>query len=218
MRGYVLSYRNDFSHRVLPSEWGKFAGVPSGDSGSEWAPSHVLAGGGVVRLSTYRDPKFGGRWVSGGMCQCGQGQGRLYGAFFVRSRVSGPGPDEAELLWPVAPAWPPEVDLNESAFATNSTSWTVHYGNGNAFAQGTHSFNLERWHTWGVIWTARSLTFSMDGRLWGRTTNYAEIPHQPMTLDIDQQTRCNVPASWAACPHHRATLEIDWVAEYRAAG
>ncbi len=216
MRGYVLSYRNDFSHRGLPSEWGKFNGVPSGDSGSEWAPSHVLTGGGVVRLTTYRDPRFGGRWVSGGMCECKHGF--LYGAMFVRSRVSGPGPDEAELLWPVAPVWPPEVDLNESAFATNSSSWTVHYGKGNAFVQGSHSFDLERWHTWGVIWTPRSLTFSMDGRLWGRITNHGEIPHQPMTLDIDQQTRCNVPASWAACPKHRATLEIDWVAEYRPGG
>ena len=216
MRGYVLSYRNDFTSASLPSDWGKFAGVPSGDAGSQWAPSHVQTGGGIARLLTYRDPKFGGSWVSGGMCQCNKG--RLYGAFFVRSRVTGPGPDEAELLWPVAPVWPPEVDLNESAYATNSSSWTVHYGSGNAFQQGTHSFNLERWHTFGVIWTQRSLTFSMDGRLWGRITNYAEVPHQAMTLDIDQQTRCNVPASWAACPKHPATLQVDWVAEYRPAG
>lgn len=216
LRGYVMSYRNDFTSRRLSSEWGKFNGVPSGDAGSEWAPSHVLTGGGVVRLATYRDPRFGGNWVSGGMCQCKKGF--LYGAVFVRSRVTGPGPDEAELLWPVAPMWPPEVDMNESAYATDSTSWTVHYGSGNAFQQGTHTFNLERWHTWGVIWTRRSLTFTMDGRQWGRITNYGEISHQAMTLDIDQQTRCNVPASWAACPKHEATLQVDWVAEYRPVG
>ena len=216
MRGYVMSYRQDFGAKTLPAEWGKFNGVPSGDAGSQWAPSHVQIGGGIIRLQTYRDPKFGNNWVSGGMCQCRKG--RLYGAFFVRSRVTGPGPDEADLLWPVAPVWPPEVDFNESAYATNSTSWTVHYGSGNAFTQGTHGFNLMRWHTWGVIWTPRSLTFTMDGRSWGRITNYGEIPHQPMTLDIDQQTRCNVPASWAACPTHPATLQIDWVAEYAPIG
>jgi hypothetical protein len=216
LRGYVLSYRSEFRSKLLPSGWGKFNGVPSGDAGSEWAPSHVQTGGAMARLLTYRDPKFHGNWVSGGMCQCEQGH--LYGAFFVRSRVTGPGPDEAELLWPVAHVWPPEVDLNESAYATNSTSWTVHFGTGNAFVQGTHSFNLERWHTWGVIWTPRALTFTMDGREWGRVTKYGEIPHQPMTLDIDQQTRCNVPASWAACPKHEATLQVNWVAEYRPAG
>ena len=216
LRGYVLSYRSNFRSPVLPSEWGKFAGIPSGDAGSEWAPSHVLTGGGVIRLTTYRDPNFGGHWVSGGMCLCKKGM--LYGAIFVRSRVTGPGPDEAELLWPVAPVWPPEVDLSESAYSTHSTSWTVHYGSGNAFEQGTHHFNLERWHTWGVIWTRKSLTFTMDGRQWGRITNYGEIPHQPMTLDIDQQTRCNVPASWSACPKHQATLQVNWVAEYRPAG
>jgi hypothetical protein len=216
MRGYVLSYRSEFRSRSLPSGWGKFAGVPSGDAGSEWAPSHVRTGGAMARLLTYRDPKFHSNWVSGGMCQCQQGH--LYGAFFVRSRVTGPGPDEALLLWPTAPVWPPEVDLNESAYSTHSSSWTVHYGHGNAFEQGTHNFNLERWHTWGVIWTSRSLTFTMDGREWGRVTNYSEIPHQPMTLDIDQQTRCNVPASWAACPRHEATLQVNWVEEYRPAG
>lgn len=196
----------------MPKNWGKFAGQPAGNKTSYWAPSHVVVGGGMVRLLTYRDPRFKGKWVSGGICDC-----KLkakYGAFFVRSRVTGPGPDEDELLWPVANVWPPEVDFNESAYSAHSTSWTVHFGTGSAFVQKSHTFNLERWHTWGVIWTASSLTFTIDGVPWGVITNRAEVPQQPMTLDIDQEARCVPGLSWAACPTHRASLQINWVAEF----
>jgi hypothetical protein len=213
MRGYTRSYVEDFNGRTLPHGWGRFAGQPSGNDTSYWATSHVLIGGGMVRLVTYRDPRYGGKWVSGGICQCADGT--KYGVFLIRSRVTGPGPDEDELLWPVANVWPPEVDFNETAFSTRSTSWTVHYGKGSAFVQGTHTFNLERWHTWGVIWTPTSLTFTLDGVAWGVITKRSEVPQQPMTLDIDQEARCVSGLSWAACPVRRVSLQIDWVAEYR---
>jgi hypothetical protein len=216
LAGYRMSYVQDFNGRSLPTGWGKFEGQPSGTGSSYWAESHVLVGGGIVRLVTYRDPRFGGRWVSGGICQCKSGSqnvGTKYGVFLVRSRVTGPGPDEDELLWPVANVWPPEVDFNESAFSAHSTSWTVHYGSSTKFVQGTHSFNLKRWHTWGVIWTPTTLIFTIDGVAWGVITNRGEIPHQAMTLDIDQEARC-IPVSWSACPVHKVALQIDWVAEF----
>jgi hypothetical protein len=215
--GYTRSYIQDFNGKSLPKGWGKFAGQPSGTATSYWAPSHVLVGGGMVRLVTYRDPRHDGKWTSGGICQCEPGKknlGMKYGAFLVRSRVTGPGPDEDELLWPVANVWPPEVDFNESAFSTHSTSWTVHYGSRASFVQGTHTFDLERWHTWGVIWTPTSLTFTIDGVAWGVITNRKQIPHQPMTLDIDQEARCIPGLSWAACPVRRVSLQIDWIAEF----
>jgi beta-glucanase (GH16 family) len=168
----------------------------------------------MVRLVAYRDPAFHNAWVTGGMCQCSPGSGHTYGAYFVRSRVTGPGPDENELLWPVAPVWPPEVDLNEMGGPATSTSWTVHYGTGYAQIQGTRSFNMLRWHTWGVIWTPRSLTFTIDGHPWGRITNVGQIPHQAMTLDIQQETYCG-HAVVNACPTHPVALQVDWVAEYR---
>lgn len=210
--GYTQSYVEDFTGRALPTGWGRFAGPSSGNPSSYWAPSHVLLGGGMVRLVTYRDPRHHNRWVSGGICRCGTSD--KYGAFFIRSRVTGPGPDEDELLWPVANVWPPEVDFNESAFSTHSTSWTVHYGTGSSFVQGTRTFNLTRWHTWGVIWTPTSLVFTIDGSIWGAITKTSEVPQQPMTLDIDQEARCVPGLSWAACPVRKVALQLDWVAEF----
>jgi hypothetical protein len=210
--GYVLTYQQDFTGAALPSGWGKFNGVPSGDPGSMFAPNHVLLGGGMVRLVAFKDRANGGDWATGGMCQCAVG--RVYGAYFVRSRVTGPGPNENELLWPVAHVWPPEVDFNEMGLPTTATSATVHYGTGCCFWQNTHSFLMTRWHTWGVVWTATALIFTIDGRAWSVLRTPGMIPHRAMTLDIQQQTWCN-STKVSACPTHQTALQIDWVAEYR---
>jgi Glycosyl hydrolases family 16 len=205
--GYQRVYMTDFPGRALPKGWGPFAGVPMGDNQSRWLPSHVVVAGGVVRLLTSKDA--GGGWITGGIGQFGVG--RAYGAYFVRSRVTGPGPDQNEMLWPVAPVWPPEVDFNEMGYSTTSTSWTVHYGHGDTFVQTTRNFDMERWHTWGLIWTPTSMTFTIDGHPWGILTKWAEIPHQKMTLDVQQQVWCHPDL---ACPTHSSSIEVDWVAEF----
>lgn len=210
MPGYARTYVTEFTGTALPRAWEKFQGEPQGAAGDDWLPSHVIVGGHLVRLLTYRE---GHRWVSGGMCLCALPH-QTYGAYFVRSRITGPGPDENELLWPVAHVWPPEVDFNESEYSTNRTSWTVHYGTGSAFIQGTQTINLTRWHTFGVIWTPTELTFTVDGVVWGHTTAPAVIPHQPMTLDIDQEARCIPGYKWNACPTGEATMQINWVAVF----
>ena len=129
--GYRRTYTVDFGGRTLPTGWGTFNGIPQGDNQSRWLPSHVVVSGGLVRLIASKDAS--GQWVTGGISQ--YSVHRAYGAYFVRSRVTGPGPDQNEMLWPVAPVWPPEVDFNEMGNSTTSTSWTVHYGHGSAFVQ-----------------------------------------------------------------------------------
>jgi beta-glucanase (GH16 family) len=213
--GYSLVYTQDFSKARFPSEWGKFDGPAGGNPGSMFVPSHVRTAGGVARIVAQRDKVNGGNWATGGMCLCSHPQ--LYGAFFVRSRVTGPGPNVSELLWPVAHVWPPEVDFNEMGFPTNSTSWTVHYGHGYTFVQQTRSWNMLRWHTWGVIWTPRRLTFTIDGHSWGTLTRLTQIPHQRMTLDIQSETWCQGGAGAGACPLRPSALQVDWVAIYKPA-
>jgi beta-glucanase (GH16 family) len=166
---------------------------------------------GVLTLTAARDRRLGGRWGTGGVCQCGHP--RTYGAFFVHSRVTGAGPDEIDLLWPVAHVWPPEIDFNESVSHASSTTWTVHFGVRDHVVYGAKRIDLEQWHTWGVIWTRRSVRLVVDGRTWGMVTARHAVPAQPMTLDISQQTFCGLTA---ACPTHTVRMEVDWVAEYTA--
>jgi len=211
--GYVRTYVSDFAGTTLPAGWDPFTGVPGGDPTGQFAASHVTVGSGMLQLSSWRDPAFGGRWVTGGLCHCGHPQ--TYGAYFVRSRITGAGPNESDLLWPLNNQWPPEVDFNETGAVAISTSWTVHFGGDNSIVQQTLHLDMTKWHTWGVIWTPTTLTFTIDGVSWGALRLPAAIPHLAMTLDLQQRTSCSTPD--ACGPGMRQSMLVDWVTEYAPA-
>ena len=209
LAGYRQSYVTDFPGTSVPSGWYPFTGTPGGDPGGQFAASHVVVGGGLMSVNTWKDPAFGNEWVTGGICNCGNPQ--TYGAYFVRSRVTGAGPTAVQLLWPLDNSWPPEIDFNETAGDVISTSATVHWGATNHIDQRKLSIDMTAWHTWGVIWTPTAITYTVDGRVWGTVTTASEIPNVAMTLDLQQQTWC---ASGWACPTAPQTMQIDWVAQY----
>jgi beta-glucanase (GH16 family) len=208
--GYELTYTNDFTGTTLPSGWDAFNGTPSGDPGAQWSSSQVVVSNGMLQLNTSQDPADNDEWVSGGLCQCGDPQ--TYGAFFVRSKMTGIGPTQVELLWPVA-GWPPEVDFDETYGGDTMSMATLHYTSANLEVQNTINIDVTQWHTWGVIWSADSIIFTVDGNEWATINSPSEIPDQAMTLDIQQQTFCE--AGWA-CPTTPESTDVDWAAEYSA--
>ena len=208
LSGFTQSYVSDFSGSSLPSGWGVFTGNPGGDPGAQWASSHVTVGGGTLNLNTWKDPAYNNEWVTGGLCQCGVSH--TYGAYFVRSRVTGPGPSQVELLWP-SHGWPPEIDFNETDGTVGKTSATLHFGSSNGQDQRRRNMDMTQWHTWGVIWTPTAVTYTVDGQVWGSVHVASEISDVPMTLDLTQQTWCS---SFWACPSAPQTMQVDWVAEY----
>lgn len=163
----------------------------------------------VLELNTWKDPAFDSEWVAGGCCRCGLAQ--TYGANFVRSRQTGSGPNDAELLWPKAPVWPPEIDFNENGGQTNGTSATVHFGSTNYVDQRVVSIDITKWHTWGATCGPSSIMFTVDGHAWGYVTVPSKIPNQPMTLDIEQRIRCETGSQCRATP---VSMDVDWVSEY----
>ena len=212
VRGYHLAYCNDFRGSQLPAGWSKFDGVPGGDPGGMFLPSHVLIAGGLLRLNTSRDASAGNNWATGGTCQCSVA--RTYGAYFVRSRVTSGGDDNVELLWPAGAVWPPEIDFNETSSSPAKTGWYVHYTAKNHRIAKALRINLTKWHTWGVIWTPTTLTFTVDGKEWGVVKNSAAVPHRAMTLDIQQQTLCGIAPG---CPTKPLSMLVDWVVEFAPA-
>ena len=208
MSGYALSYSNDFTGTTLPAGWEDFAGTPSGDPGSLWASSQVTISGGMVQLTTSPDSASTNGWVSGGVGQIGNPL--TYGAFFVRSRMTGIGPTQVELLWPVA-GWPPEIDFDETYGGDTSEEATLHYTSTNLEIHNELTIDMTQWHTWGVVWTPDSIIYTVDGNEWDSVTTPADIPDQPMNLDIQQQTWCE---SGFACPTASASTDGDWVTEY----
>lgn len=207
--GFTQSYVNDFTGTSLPTGWDVYTGSPGSDPGAQWGKAHVVVDNGLLSLNAWLDPAYNNSWVTGGLCQCGVQQ--TYGAYFVRSKVTGAGPTGVELLWPATNVWPPEIDFNETNGMTAGTSATVHFGASNHQDQRRVGIDMTQWHTWGVIWSPASIIYTVDGRVWGTISNASEIPNQAMTLDLQQQTWCS--SGWA-CPSTPQSMQIDWVAEY----
>jgi outer membrane protein OmpA-like peptidoglycan-associated protein len=206
--GYTQTYVNDFTGTTLPPGWDVFTGTASGDTGSQFGAAHVTVSNGLLSLNTWQDPSYGNQWVTGGLCQCGAPL--TYGASFVRSRVTGPGPTIVELLWPLA-GWPPEIDFTETDGTTMGTAATVIWAQNGGQDQIHLNVDMTQWHTWGVIWTPTSLLYTVDGKVWGQFNIAADIPHQSMTLNLQQQTWCTYNY---ACPTLPQSAQIDWVAEF----
>ncbi len=207
--GYRQSYVTDFPGTSVPRGWNVYTGVPGGAPGAHFGISHVAVTNGQLELLTFRNPHWFNRWMTGGLCQCGVA--RVYGAYFVRSRVSGPGPNEVELLWPLTNKWPPEIDFNETGGTVAATSSSVHFGAQNTIVRRGVVVDMTQWHTWGVIWTPTSITYTVDGRVWGVFNVARDIPKVRMTLDLEQVTKCPVGR---LCPTSPQSMYVDWVAEY----
>jgi Glycosyl hydrolases family 16 len=210
--GFVQSYVNNFAGSSLPPGWFAFSGIPGGDPTGQFDPQHVVVNNGLLELNAWRDPKYKNMWVTGGLCLCGHPQ--TYGAFFARSRQTGSGPNEVQLLWPKDNSWPPEIDFTETGGASFETSATVHWTIANHLIQTVLRVDLSQWHTWGVIWTPQSIQFTLDGRVWASDTNIESIPNQPMTMDFEQRTVCD---PLTQCPKRPTSLLINWVAMYSLA-
>jgi hypothetical protein len=214
LSGYTQGQVVDFSGlSSLPAGWDAYSGAPSGDPGGQFGSAHSVVGDGMLSLNTWQDPAYGGEWVTGGVCDCGFAP--TYGAFFVRSRVTGAGPTNVELLWPQSNDWPPEVDFNETDGAATATTATIHWGADNSqYHSSLNDIDMSQWHTWGVIWTPTTITYTVDGQVWASvSSSEAQIPDVPMHLALQQQTWCGVTPAWA-CPTAPESMEINWVAVY----
>ena len=206
--GFVQSYVTDFTGSSLPAGWSTFNGVPGGDAGTMFAPSQSSVANGELRLTATLSP-LSHEWLTGGVCLCSAAQ--TYGAFFVRSRLTGPGPTVAELLWPHDGTWPPEIDFNETYGGTSGSMATVHFGSNNSVDHRKLVIDMTQWHTWGVVWTATSLIYLVDGNVWGSVSSPVEIPREAMTLDIQQQTWCS---HGFACSQSPQSTLVDWAVQY----
>jgi len=209
MVGYVIAHVDDFNGTSLPPTWEVYTGVPARDPGGRFAASHLVVSGGLLELNTFQDPLYGNRWITGGLCQCGFPL--KYGAFFVRSRITGQGPSEIQLLWPASQSWPPEIDFNETGGSGTTTSSSLHYGAANTIIRRHLTIDMTQWHTWGVIWTPSAVIYTVDGRIWGEVKGAAYVPKVPMTLDMQQQQQCE---EGRQCPTAPESMLVDWVAEY----
>jgi len=217
--GWHRVFADDFSRGFSGARWGRYAGRPTGDPVGWWAPSHVVVRRGVLELTTYRDPRFGGRWVSGGVSNA-RSLKQTYGKYLVRFRVdAGRGVAFALLLWPVRDVWPPEIDFAEDGGTRGGRSAataTLHYGAHDSIVQRTVHADFSRWHVMGVEWLPGRLVYTIDGRRWA-TVRSRGVPDEPMELALQTQAGTCGDA-YAPCPDAttpaNVTMQVDWVVAY----
>jgi beta-glucanase (GH16 family) len=216
-------FSDNFKRGLNRSKWGLYTGQPRGDPGGWWARSHVVVRNGVLNLPTYRDRRFGGRWVSGGLSNA-RALKQTYGKYEVRMRVDrGKGVAAILLLWPVRDHWPPEIDFAENGGTTRgrrSMTATLHYSDDNRLIQRRVVGNFTRWHRLGVEWTPGKLVYTLDGRAWG-TVRSRHVPAEPMELAIQAQAgTCG--NRYAPCPDSstpkRVNLQVDSVVAWAYRG
>jgi beta-glucanase (GH16 family) len=220
--GWKLAFTDDFTGTKLNSRWFAYGGQPGGDPGGYWATSHVQVANGILQLKGYRDPKYGNRFVTGGV-STSHGFTQTYGKYLVRFRVDqGQGISYAALLWPANNSWPPEIDFAEDngVAARPTTQATIHYsGPGKSDLQITAKKNvaLTAWHTLGVEWTKGKVRYTLDGQVWA-TIASTHVPSVPMALDLQTQAwYCG--HNWEHCPAAstpgEVDMDVDWVVAYR---
>ena len=213
-------FYDDFKHGLQASRWGRYSGQPGGDPGGWWDPSHAVVRRGLLNLETYRDPRFGNRWVSAGVSSA-RAVRQTYGKYEVRMRADrGKGVAVIALLWPSGNQWPPEIDFAENGGENRSRDHmtaTLHYGTADHQLQRTVKRHFTKWHVLGVRWTPDKLLYTLDGRVWAKVRN-RNVPAQPMEMDLQSQAgTCGEPS--APCPdattQNRVNVQIDWVAIWR---
>ena len=195
--------------------WTLYNGVPGCCPQSLWAPSHVVSKAGALRIQTYKDPQYGGRWVSGGTSMA-RLVSQTYGRWVVRFRMNrgkGVGMDVA--LRPngggTVVDWIEES--SDKGAARRIETATLHYGSTRVHARVSADFT--KWHTMTLAWVPGQITVRLDGRLWA---NYkSHIPSSPMHLAMQTNVGSNgftgvMPDSTTP---RKVALQIDYVAIYR---
>jgi beta-glucanase (GH16 family) len=217
--GWSRVFADDFTRGLSAARWGRYSGPPRGDPGGWWERSHAVVRKGVLNLETYRDPRYGGRWVSGGVSSS-RALKQTYGKYLIRFRMEpGRGIAAVLLLWPVGNMWPPEIDFAENSgtgTARRKMTATLHYGSQNDIIQRDVRADFTRWHVMGVEWSPGTLVYTLDGRAWA-TVRSPQVPAQPMELDLQTQAgTCG--DHFAPCPTSstppRVTMQVDWVVAY----
>jgi beta-glucanase (GH16 family) len=220
--GWNLLYTQNFSGDSLPDDWGAYTGQPGGDPHGYWEPQNVSVSDGELHLSTTpdSDPDKSGAATSGGVAFYGEPQ--TYGMYLVRMKADyEPSLEMSDilLLWPSDNDWPPEVDFFEDSGAGRQRYATFLHmgpdGDDCCTIENSVANDATQWHTYGVAWTASTITYTVDGKVFAvvyksNLTGEGQYwPNTPMNLDIQSENLGSAQPQGSV-----ETMTVDWVAEF----
>jgi len=145
------------------------------------------------------------------------GNGQVYGRYAIRYRVPEPFPlfHLSFMLWPDSNIWPAEGEIDFPESETDGSAWAfMHWKGGtsagqqDAYSAGTLAGG---WHTAVIEWLPSRVTFLLDGRVVGSSTDASRIPSTPMHFLLQHGGSFFVPEPDATTQGH---VLVDWVAIY----
>ena len=223
--GWTQVFADNFTENVPVGSFpaavsGKWTAYPDGwpdtSGNGTYEPSKVVSiGHGVMDL--YLHTENGVHMVSAPEpvipgAPGGEG-GLLYGRYAMRFRAEQvPGYKTAWLLWPDSENWADgEIDFPEGDLTGTISAFLHHKGDPHAQDGYSTRAIYAAWHTAVIEWTPQSVTFYLDGRVIGTSTNPAVIPSTPMhwVLQTETQLSGGPPSDSAA-----GNVRIDWVTAY----
>jgi beta-glucanase (GH16 family) len=209
-----LTQRNDWIKKGIPY---------SNLEGAGYLPDNANFANGTLFLSTSRSPAAGFKQSTASVNTHDKFWFK-YG--YIESRMLVPackGCWPAFWLLPRADHWPPEIDIIEY-FDTSEQVIpysAVHYPSPEArkldyFSErlrlSDHDNYVDTWHTYGVLWTRKSVQFYIDGFPGPQYNIESKIPHLAMypilQLAIGRGFR----------PETGSTMQVDYVRAWQLAG
>ncbi len=145
------------------------------------------------------------------------GGGLQYGTYVVRFRASQMhGYKSAWLLWPDSGIWPAqgEIDFPEGNL-DGQLSGFMHYMDASSGSQQdayATPAGYASWHTAVIEWNPAGVSFVLDGRLVGTSTQH--VPSDPMHWVLQTETAIDGTVPGAT---ESGDVQIDWVAVYAPA-
>ncbi len=184
-------------------------------------PFSIVDGALVITASASPDPAatWGQPYVSGAITSLGR-FAQQYGYFEMRAKLpAGQGLWPAFWLLPVDHVWPPELDVVEAfGNAPNRVHWgaltATSLGNAGAWVDVPGDLTTS-YHTYGVSWTAATLTYYFDGAPIARTPTPSDM-NQPMYLIANLAVGGHWPGNPSPDTAFPAHLAIDYIRAYSA--
>lgn len=141
----------------------------------------------------------------------GRNGGQVHGRFAIRVRADPiPGYKFVSVLWPDSGRWPHDGEIDFPEGDLNGEIMAFTHRQGAVVGSDQDWFRVPaRWndfHTYVIEWTSTSVTYLLDGRVIGRSTQRLPTALMYWVLQAETSLQQAVIPAWAS-----GEVEVDWV-------
>ena len=217
--GWLPTFSDEFNGTTLDtSKWNTLLGgshTPGTNHGElqYYTDDSVTLSGGVLHLTGARRLMQGFNYTSGVIATEGKFS-QLYGYFEIKAKVPA-GNGFWPAFWMLPPTlWAPETDILEMKGSNPSKNYmTNHWSGGSNGGTYTGPNFSTSFHTFGVAWSAGSLTWYIDDVQRFQSTSH--VSSVPMYLIANLAIGGTFPGNPDSSTPFPSSLDIDYIRAYR---